>query len=482
MKNQDNIFITTTLPYANSVPHMGHAFEFVFGDVLARYYRKTIGSINTIFNIGLDEHGTKIWDAANEKGIPVKDYLLEISLIWNKFCRSFGIESDNFYHTADALHYARSSKVWEKLLVTGDIYKGKYKGLYCKGCESYKTSKDLVDGRCPDHNIDGMVSEVEEDCYKFGLSKYKQRIREYIKSDVGFLIPVDKETELLNMALEADDKPISRPVSRCPWGVPVPNDSEHVMYVWFEALLNYIFVAGYGTPAFKWDNVVQLCGPDNIYFQGVMFQGILKALDIPFTGKLLVHGTILDSAGKKMSKTVGNTVDPMQQLDKYGKDAVRYYCVAGVNNYSNSSWNESDLVNKFNADICDDWGNLVSRVLHLVGTKPYTSGNLYTPDEEYEERIDTGMKIFEKRMETFDVSTAFSFLNSMVKEANLYINDTKPWANKEESEYWPVLCNLLYAIKRINWQYSIVFPERSEVIAEGISTSKKVIAFTKIKL
>lgn len=476
-----NIFLTATLPYASIAgPHVGHMFEFVFCDVIARYLRK---ENNVFFNLGLDEHGNKIYNEAINLGLKPKELVDGMTIVWKEFCTKFNISYDNFYKTSSLEHAEKVQEIWNKWIESGDLYKKKYTGLYCNGCESYKTEKDLINGKCPDHDKDGMIISIEEENYFFKFSKYKQSVREYISKNLDFLQPFERRKELLNLIQSSEDISVSRLKKNCPWGVQVPNDPDQVMYCWLEALLNYIFAAEVGTEDSMWHNVIQVCGPDNLRFQGFMFQCFLKALDVPHTNKLLVHGTILDDKGRKMSKTEGNTVDPIDQLDKYGVDAVRYYAVAGVNNYDSSAWIESDLVNKFNAEICDDWGNLVSRVLHLVDTK--TTGWLpWTTEMEdtFYKKLVEDFKEYDVMMKEFDLSGAFRKLNQIVKFGNNYVNETKPWTITDEATRRPILSNLLALVHYVNDAYVIVFPERCGVISKANLDQKKVIAFSKIQL
>lgn len=461
---------------------MGHAFEFIFADVIARYLRRPALS-KVRFNIGIDEHGKKNANAATALGMTPQEFCDNMAVKWQEFCEKFNISYDTFYRTSSDEHAYRVQMIWYTLVDKGDIYKAKYKGIYCNGCESYKTKRELVDGKCPEHNVPGMIEEREEENYFFRFVNYKQAVRKYIRDNPEFLTPLNRVDELMNQALEAEDLPISRATLGNEWNVPVPNDPDQVIYIWFSALLNYIFAAEFGTEDSMWHNVIQVCGPDNLRFQGFMFQCFLKALDVPHTNKLLVHGTILDEKGRKMSKTEGNTVDPIDQLDKYGVDAVRYYAIAGVNNYDSSSWIQSDLVNKFNADICDDFGNLVSRVLHLIDTK--TTGWLnWTIEREsdFYNKLMDDFREYDEMMKEYDLNGAFKKLNQIVKFGNNYVNETKPWTIAEEKDRRPVLSNLYVLVKFVNDEYSLLFPERCDKIASACVEQRKVIAFSKITL
>lgn len=478
-----NIFLTTTLPYVNSAPHMGHAFEFIFADVIARKLRFNKDT-EIVFNVGLDEHGLKVWEKANELGLSPEQHIENMTEGWLDFCEKFRISYDIFYKTSSREHHKRVKTVWNRMLYDELLYKGLYKGLYCKGCEAMKTSKDLVNGRCVDHDAEGFISEIEEELWFFKLSQFKDAIRRYFDDNQNFLTPISKRTELYNLLENAQDIPVSRIREECPWGVDVPGDPDQVIYVWFDALLNYVFAAGFLTPNFKWENVIQICGPDNLRFQAIIFQSFLVALGIPFSNRLLVHGTILDGDGKKMSKSIGNTVDPMEQLEKYGVDAVRYYSVACISNYHNAAWKEDDLINRFNSDICDDFGNLVARVTHLMEkNKPATWQGFYKVEDvpDFAQKVNDMFIDYAESWKTFDINIAFNKLNQIVKFANSYINDKKPWLYKEEKDVWPILTCLGYLISVVTEEYKIVFPETCESIETALIQYKKIIPFKKLR-
>jgi methionyl-tRNA synthetase len=469
-------FLTTTLPYVNSNPHIGHAFEFILADSISRFLKT---KTNVHFNIGLDEHGLKVWSKAQELGISPENHIKNLTEVWLQFCQKFEINYDSFYKTSDKSHHEKVKLIWNRFQERGDIYKKSYSGNYCLGCESFKLEKELVDGKCTDHPTTELKS-VEEENYFFKLTKYKDSLLSWLDSNPDFLQPKSKIEELRNLIIGSEDISISRLKENCPWGVEVPNDNTQVIYVWFDALLNYIFAAGYLTDEFNWDNVIQLCGPDNLRFQGVIFQAFLQSEGIKETGKPLVHGTILDRDGRKISKTLGNTIDPIDQLEKYGLDAVKYYALCGLSTYHNSSWNEEDLIRLHNSDLCNDWGNLVARTLHLIDIKSVNTEYQYrrNVDEiEFRKNIDNLVIEVEDLWSEFRVKEALQKTNEIVKLGNKYINDEKPWSNEN---YEVVLSNLYYLVKQVNELYLPVFPGAYSKVNIAINERKKVILFNKI--
>jgi len=480
-------YITTTLPYANSVPHIGHAFEFIIGDAIARYFRGKNGDANVHFNIGLDEHGKKIHDASVAAGKPTQEYLNELNDKWKQFCSLFNIEYNSFYRTSNPKHYAAVSKFWTECEQKGLIYKKTYQGTYCVGCESFKLEKDLEDGKCPDHlNLDTQF--VEEENYFFALTKFRKELLEWANKDL-YLRPYAKADELKNVIDDIQDISISRKRESVPWGVPVPGDGSQVIYVWFEALLNYILIIGYYNDREEfdeyWKDSVQIFGPDNLKFQAAIFQGILTAAGVKHTGALLCHGTILDKEGRKMSKTVGNVIDPIDQLDKYGIDAVRYYALAGLQVYGNSGWDEEQLVKLYNAHLADNYGNLLTRVVHLINLRDkdekfddcnYTDGRK-AKYELFEIHFDTVKQLWDN----YDVTAALHKLNDIIKSANQYITEKAPWA-KDAQDVEEVLSTLYWVLEEATLLYLPVIPHRGKQALESLTNLRKEIVFPKIEL
>lgn len=463
-------YISTTLPYANSVPHIGHALEFIQADALVHYFRDVKGE-KVFFNIGVDENGLKVYSKAKELGIDTQEYLDSLAVKWTQFCQIFQIEADNFYRTSRISHHGFAQRFWTKCLERGDLYKKSYSGKYCTGCESFKTEADLVDGKCPDHNIEPSI--VEEENWFFRVSKHKGLLYGWLQANKDFISPQYKLTELENIILESDDISVSRLKKNVPWGVEVPGDPDQVIYVWFEALLNYIFaVDDYPSQHF-----IQICGPDNLRFQGSLFQSILLSANLPNTKKLLVHGTVLDAEGKKMSKSLGNVIDPLDQLHKYGLDAVRYYTLAGLSTYGNGAWSEKDLIKLYNSELADDFGNLISRTLHLIDVK---NVEILPPTEEYKRHVDSIVYSVKTQWDFFEIQTALKETNWILKFGNKYINDEKPW-EKDKENYAQVLSNLFYALTEATELYLPVLSLNTyALITDALRSKKKAIIFPKI--
>lgn len=486
-------FITTTLPYSNGRGHLGHAFEFIIGDALSRYFRQN--GCDVFFNIGLDEHGLKIQQTAEKNGLSPKEYVDSLVSDWEVFLQQLDVDSwDNFYRTSDEDHKLKVQKFWTEAFDRGDIYKKEYSGTYCVGCESFKSDRELIDGKCPDHPTTEL-NEVEEENYFFRLSKYKDNLKEWADGAVDFIEPVSKRVEFLNIVENIQDISVSRLKKDVYWATDVPDDEEHTVYVWLCALLNYIFAAGHssGFPSVfesLWNEseVIQICGPDNLKFQAVIFQCLLVSAGIKKTDKLLVHGTILDSDGKKMSKTLGNVVEPIDQLNKYGVDAVRYYALAGLRTYGNSSWDENQLISLHNSHLADDFGNLVSRVGHLAGKILEEFSD--DPEIKFNYGCVAGHKFcvsFDKHIEdvikplweSYKISEALDETNKLVKSLNKKFGDEEPWRHGKDG--WTTVLEVHYAINRVSELYRPVIPGKIDEVLSALRKCKKSNIFPKIE-
>lgn len=464
-------YISTTLPYANSVPHIGHALEFIQAYVLKKFFE---GQGEKVYlNIGVDEHGLKVYTKAKELGVDTKKYLDELTLAWLDFCKKFEIEADSFYRTTNPAHHEMVKRYWNKCVEKGDLYKKKYAGQYCVGCESFKTDADLVDGKCPDHNAAPVVTEEEN--WFFRVSKYRDKLIAWLDWNTEFLSPASKTEELRNIILGAEDVSVSRLKKNVPWGVEVPGDPDQVIYVWFEALLNYVFAV----ENFDDENFIQLCGPDNLRFQGSLFQAILESGDHKHTNKLLVHGTVLDAEGNKMSKTLGNVVDPIDQLNKYGLDAVRFYALAGLSTYGNGCWSEKDLVSLYNSELADNFGNLLARTTHLISSKKEVT--ISHVDNDFKKGVRDKVSRVIDLWRAYEINAALKETSAILRLGNKYINDAEPWSKKAKpSDVQTTLDDLHFLLLKVSELYAPVLSvETNSRILSSLESFRKDIIFPK---
>lgn len=481
----DKFYITTTLPYANANPHLGHALEFIQADVIARYKRSIVSENNVFFNLGVDEHGLKIYSKAKELGLEPIELVNKNTKIFKDFCSFLDISYDNFYRTSSDLHKESAKKFWNISFENGDIYKKKYKGRYCVGCEAFVLENDLVDGKCPLHNKKPIL--MEEENWFLNLSKYQKKLSNFslLKNNIK---PDFKSHELYNFNSRISDISISRNVENLPWGVDVPNDNTQVMYVWFDALTNYLSALELNDKNIQdwWNNekceTIQIFGPDNLRFQGGIFQGMLKSFKFNFTKKLLCHGTILDKNGNKMSKSIGNVIDPIEQINKYNLDAFRYYIIVGMPTFSDSPYSEIDLVNLYNSHLANNYGNLLNRVIHLAEKNEVS----YFLDEEKLENdfnnnfIKKPFEEFYEYIEDYELQKAFLKINEINSSANEYITEKAPWKIENKAEIEIILNNLSVLLYKVSSILEILIPNSAKIAKDMLTKREKGILFEKL--
>lgn len=416
----NKFYVTTSIPYVNAVPHLGHAMEYVYADVLARYHRLG-GDKHVLFATGTDEHGMKIAEKAKELNVKPEDLATENVKSFVALLKDLNITNDRFVRTTDKGHEQRAQIIWKNL---GEyIYKNKYVGMYCVGCEEFVTETTAKDNNdtCPIHNRP--YEKLEEENYFFALSKFTPKIIEAIKSGSFRVVPDSRKHEILNV-LESglDDISISRPVDKLSWGIPVPNDSKQVMYVWFEALLNYITVLGYPEHEdFKlyWPADVQIIGKDILRFHAAIWPGILLALGLPLPKLLYVHGFV-NIDGKKMSKSLGNVVAPKEIIDKYGVDAFRYYFMRHIPSYNDGDFGWERMEAAYNNELANELGNAVSRIAAMIGKyQDNIIGEI--PPAEHD------MHEYEEAIAHCKFDRALEEVWEQVRGINQYIDTQKPW-------------------------------------------------------
>lgn len=379
----DKFYITTALPYVNAPPHIGFALEAIQTDAIARL--KRLEGKDVYFLSGTDEHGAKIVRAAEKAGMGVKDFVDGNAEKFKKLLQILSISHTDFMRTSDeARHFPGAQALWKKIEEKGDLYKATYKGLYCVGHEAFITEKDLEDGKCKDHGA--APEELEEENYYFRLSKYTDQIKKAIESEKVHIMPEGRKNEILSLLSEGlQDISFSRPSKDISWGVPVPGDGTQTMYVWVEALSNYISALGFGSDSdvqFKkyWPADVHVIGKDILRFHAAIWLGILLSAGLPLPKGIFVHGFIT-SGGKKMSKTIGNVVDPFDIAERFGADALRYYMLREVQPFEDGDFTEEKFVEVYNANLANGLGNYVSRVSKMIET--YFGGEFGKPIETF---------------------------------------------------------------------------------------------------
>jgi len=473
-------YLTTTLPYVNADPHMGHALEFIEADIIVRYMREKLGIDNVFFNVGTDEHGLKIYNKAQENNKTPQEFVDFYAERFKEFCKILNISYNNFYRTSDEKHKKVVQSFWNKSLENGNIYKKKYEGLYCVGCEAFKSEKDLIDGKCPEHNIEPI--KYSEENYFFRLSKYRKQLLQYIEEHNSFIIPSIKIDELKNFVENMEDISISRIKDNLPWGINVPEDDEQVVYVWFDALSNYVGAIGFpdNLDLDYANNMYQICGPDNLRFQGGIWQGMLMSAGLPNSKKIIVHGTILGPDGLKMSKAIGNIVSPFEQIEKFGYEALRFYLSYSFG-FNNSAYKEDDLKNLYNSILADSFGNLLARVIHLSNSKDIEINKFEKVGKDFKTKVDLYIDNFNKNMDQFYINYAVSFIGELSNYGNQYIQANKPWEkDKNIEDVEIVLNNLSYLLYIVADLYKYIIPESAEKAKQALKNKEKIILFNKL--
>ncbi len=448
--SQKPYFITTSIAYVNSVPHIGFAMELVQADALARYHR-LLGE-KVFFETGTDEHGIKIYRTAADLNLTPQEMVDKNAQRFKDLTGALNITNDYFVRTTDPAHKRGAQKIWQKMADNGDIYKGTYEGLYCVGCEAYIVEKDLVDGMCAIHKKP--PERIKEDNYFFRLSKYSAQIRDLIESDRLRIEPEARKNEILNIIGEGlPDVSFSRPKAMLPWGVEVPNDPTQVMYVWCDALSNYITGIGYEeeNETFKtfWPANVHLIGKDILRFHAGVWIGMLLSAGLQPPKNIYVHGFIT-SGGQKMSKSIGNVVDPFGYVETYGADPVRYYLLREIPTTDDGDFNEERFLSVYGSDLANSFGNLVYRVFSM--NEKYFGGKIVKvagcPSLFPVEEVITQ---YQKGMSEFDVKAAVESVLRLIAAGNEHVELSKPWvlAKSDTEKLSEVMYQLLEIVRII---------------------------------
>jgi methionyl-tRNA synthetase len=470
-------YLTTTLPYVNAPPHIGFALELVQADVIARYHR-LLGE-EVVFNTGTDEHGLKIYRAAQAERKDPQAYVDEHAAAFDKLKAALNVSYKNFIRTSEPHHKKAAQEFWQRCKRSGDIYKQFYKVKYCVGCELEKTDSELTDGRCPIHpNLE--LEIIEEENYFFRFSKYQDKLLALYRENPRFVLPEFRLHEIRTFVEGGlKDFSISRVRKKLPWGVAVPGDEEHVMYVWFDALVNYISTLGWpedeGRSRGFWPGV-QIAGKDNLRQQAAMWQAMLLSAGLPTSKQILIHGFVT-SSGEKMSKSLGNVVDPFLVVEEYGADAVRYYLLREIPSDDDGDFSESKFKDRFNGDLANGLGNFASRVLTLASRYDDLDGGKSLPGE-IARQIEKAREAVKEKIENFKLHEALQEIWGLVAFGDTYVNLKKPW-EKEDPQ---AIFNLVALLDNVAALLAPFLPETAEKITKCIRWEGKALRVRKGEL
>lgn len=468
-----NKYITTTLPYVNSDPHIGFGVEVLQADVIARHWR--LQGHEVFFNTGTDEHGQKIAEKADAKGESRQAYVDHYANEFKKLGTTLDLSYDRFIRTTDADHEAAAQELWRRCDAAGDIYKKKFGGLYCVGCELFKTESDLVEGHCPEHPSTPL-EYVEEENYFFRLSNYQQYLEEYLSRD-GVIVPDWRRQEARAFVEKGlEDFSISRERTRLDWGVPVPGDDTQVMYVWFDALTNYISTLGWPhDPESLYERFwgkgepLQFAGKDQVRFQSIMWQAMLKSAGLSPTQQVFYHGFIT-SNGQKMSKSIGNVISPYELIERYGTEGTRYVLLRHVHPFEDTDVTWERLDEWYNANLANGIGNLVSRVMKMA------EDNLEAPVMITEEPLE---ETFIQKLDAYRFDEAFDLIFTHVGKGDSFIQEMQPFKmlrsedEAVQNEGRAIIETLVRHIYRIAEHLVPFMPATAERIKEAVRLNKK---------
>jgi methionyl-tRNA synthetase len=466
-------FITTAIDYVNAPPHIGHALEKVQADVIARLRRQNGEEV--FFLTGADEHGGKILKAAKETKKEPQEFVDKLSEKFKELKQALNLSWDDFVRTSDKKrHWPAVFEIWKRLKNKGDLEKRKYQGLYCLGCEAFKNPKELIDGKCPEHLTE--PEKIEEENYFFKLSKYAGEIESKINNNELRIIPEPRKNEILSFINQGlADISVSRPKEKLTWGIPVPDDETQIIYVWLDALTNYISALGFGSPQnvallkFQrfWPADVHFIGKDILRFHAVIWPALLLSADLPLPKKIFAHGFITAN-GQKMSKTLGNIVSPFGLTEKYGADAVRYYLLREISAYDDGDFTEKKFKERYNADLANGLGNFCARVLTLASQARINAERMRI-DAEIKKQIDFAQKQVAQKLEEFKFNEALAAIWELISFGDNYVNETKAWSIKDEKTKTEVLSNLTAILINIADLLKPFLPQTSEKILSRIT-------------
>jgi len=465
-KDKNAFYITTTLPYVNATPHIGFAMEIVLADIIARW--KKLSGCEVFFNTGTDEHGEKVYRAALYAKYDPKLYADEYSEKFRSLKEILGLSEDlHFIRTTDESHRKAAQDFWKRCRDNGDIYKANYKIKYCLGCELEKTDSELIDGKCSLHP-DRELEIREEENYFFRFSNYEKQLLDLYESSPDFVIPNFRLNEMRSLISRGlSDFSISRLRAKMPWGVAVPDDPDHIMYVWFDALVNYISTLGWGSDdGSKFEKfwvkgmTVQIAGKDQVRQQAAMWQAMLLSAGLPPTDHILIHGFI-NFGGQKMSKSLGNVISPEKVVEEFGTEALRYFITREFNQFEDTDITESRLKEAYNANLANGLGNLVSRIMKMAETHLDKSPEL--PEKSIP-------RDYIEALDKFEIQKAVNIIWDKVRELDAKIQKTEPFklVKTDSEEGKSLISEIVVSLYTIGLMLNPVMPETSSAIKDAV--------------
>ncbi len=477
----NKFYITTSIPYLNANPHIGFALELIQADAIARHHAQKGDDV--YFLTGTDEHGIKIAKAASDAGISPDEFTNTLAKKFKDLAKVLNISNNDFIRTTDQeKHWPSVKEAWLKLKENGDIYEKQYEGLYCVGCEAFKTKKELIDGLCPIHKK--KPEEVKEKNWFFRLSKYGTQIQEALESGEIQIIPDARKHEIIEIIKEGlEDVSFSRPKEKLQWGIPVPIDNTQTIYVWADALVNYISALGYPNGEnFKkyWPAQAHCVGKDIFRFHALIWPAMLLGLGLKFPEKIFVHGFIT-VGGEKMSKSLGNVIDPFQLVEKYGADAVRYFLLREIPATEDGDFTEEKFQKLYNSDLASGLGNLVARVLALATKNSNFQFSISSQfsNSNFQKLLAETKQGTESALENFQFGAALEAIWGLIHACDKYIEQERPWEQKENAKN--VISDLLFVIGAIANLLSPFLPATSEKIIAQLKGENRENLFPRIE-
>ncbi len=454
MENKKTFYITSPIYYPSGKFHIGTAYCTALCDCIKKY--KTLRGYDAYFLTGLDEHGQKIQTVAEKRGLTPQEHVDEMAEDAKTLWKLMKIENNDFIRTTEPRHVKVVEKIFDRLMKQGDIYKGEYEGLYCVPCETFFTSTQVIGGKCPDCGRE--VTQMKEEAYFFNMKKYQKRLEEFYEKNPDFIEPISRKNEIFNNFIKPglEDLCVSR--TSFDWGVKVKVDPKHVVYVWLDALTNYITALGYGSEDDSlmkkyWPADLHVVGKDIIRFHGIYWPIFLMALDLPLPKKIYAHGWFMMKDGK-MSKSKGNVIYPELLINRYGLDATKYYLLKELGFGQDGVFSPEDFVERFNTDLCNDLGNLLNRTIGMLnkyfdGIVPKYNGHITEYDSNLEKYTLEKIKEVEKYMDEYHISQAISEIWTIISRTNKYIDETMPWALAKEEDKKPLESVMYHLVENL---------------------------------